>query len=101
MILHGTEIENNVTLRAQYWVIGSGMGGASVASTLASANKEVLLVEAGSNERSLGPPLVSAEITGRPFGIPLTRCIELGGTSNAWHGNSNPLDELDFSPDPG
>jgi choline dehydrogenase-like flavoprotein len=57
-------------------------------------------VEAGSSERSSAPPPVSAEITGRPFGIPLTRCIELGGTSNAWHGNSNPLDQQDFAPRP-
>jgi choline dehydrogenase-like flavoprotein len=99
MILNGTAVENNTTLRAQYCVIGSGMGGASVASSLAKAGKDVLLVEAGGGERSSSPP-VSAEITGRPFGIPLTRCIELGGTSNAWHGNSNPLDEQDFAPRP-
>lgn len=99
MILHGSAVENNAILRTQYCVIGSGMGGASVASALSRAGKDVLLVEAGGSERSSSPS-VSAEITGRPFGIPVTRCIELGGTSNAWHGNSNPLDEQDFAPRP-
>jgi choline dehydrogenase-like flavoprotein len=100
MILNGTAVEKNTTFRAQYCVIGSGMGGATVASLLARAGKDVLLVEAGGSERSSLPPPVIAQATGRPFGIPLTRCIELGGTSNAWHGNSNPLDDHDFSPRP-
>jgi choline dehydrogenase-like flavoprotein len=100
MIVHGGEVENGAILRAQYCVIGSGMGGATVASMLSRAGKDVLLVEAGGSERSSSPPPVVAEITGRPFGIPLTRCIELGGTSNAWHGNSNPLDPHDFLPRP-
>ena len=69
MILNGTAVENNTTLRAQYCVIGSGMGGASVASSLAKAGKDGLLVEAGGGGRSSSPP-VSAEITGRAFGLP-------------------------------
>lgn len=101
MIIHGGAVENNSTIRAQYCVVGSGMGGAAVASTLARAGKDVLLIEAGSAQASASNfSNVTAEHTGRPFGIPLTRCIELGGTSNAWHGNSNPLDEHDFEPRP-
>lgn len=102
MILHGRAVEQGLVIRAKYCVVGSGMGGASVASTLARAGKDVLLVEAGGTHPTSfdhqNP--VSADSTGRPFGIPLTRCIELGGTSNAWHGNSNPLDEQDFEPRP-
>ena len=102
MIIHGGAVENNSTLRAQYCVVGSGMGGAAVASSLARAGKDVLLIEAGLAQPSSAYGLcsVTAEHTGRSFGIPLTRCIELGGTSNAWHGNSNPLDEQDFLPRP-
>jgi choline dehydrogenase-like flavoprotein len=102
MIIHGSAVENNSTLRAEYCVVGSGMGGAAVASSLARAGKDVLLIEAGRAQPTseYGIANVTAEHTGRPFGIPLTRCIELGGTSNAWHGNSNPLDEHDFSPRP-
>jgi choline dehydrogenase-like flavoprotein len=102
MIIHGSSVENNSILRAQYCVVGSGMGGAAVASSLARAGKDVLLIEAGMAQPSSPNILgnVTAEHTGRPFGIPITRCIELGGTSNAWHGNSNPLDEHDFEPRP-
>jgi choline dehydrogenase-like flavoprotein len=78
------------------------MGGASVAHALALAGQDVLMVEAGGVQpQSPGTrSQVTAQSTGRPFGIPLTRCIELGGTSNAWHGNSNPLDVQDFEPRP-
>lgn len=77
------------------------MGGSAAAHKLASAGKDVLLVEAGSaTEAPSHRAAVKAEHTGRSFGIPITRCIELGGTSNAWHGICTPLDDIDFEPRP-
>ena len=32
--------------------------------------------------------------------MPITRCIELGGTSNAWHGICTPLEDIDFEQRP-
>ena len=49
-----------------------------------------------SAKRKMSAPNTS----GRPFGYPVTRCIELGGTSNQWHGICAPLDALDFEPRP-
>jgi choline dehydrogenase-like flavoprotein len=101
MVLNGSShAQWGSRLRAHYCVIGSGMGGAAVARTLAEAGEDVLLVEAGLDTPDNGTSPVSSEITGRPFDLPVTRCIELGGTSNAWHGICTPLEEIDFQPRP-
>lgn len=98
MIIQGKSLDANSVLRADYCVVGSGMGGSAAAHKLALAGKDVLLVEAGSTTEvpSNRTAAVTAEHTGRPFGMPVTRCIELGGTSNAWHGICTPLEEIDF-----
>jgi choline dehydrogenase-like flavoprotein len=85
-------------LRARFCVVGSGMGGAAVATTLAARGEDVLLLEAGGLEREADSDIIRAEHVGRAFNIPVSRCIELGGTSNQWHGICAPLDEIDFEP---
>jgi choline dehydrogenase-like flavoprotein len=102
MIIHGKDIDDNRVLRADYCVVGSGMGGSAVAMRLARAGKDVLLIEAGHSEPvpNGATASVTAERIGRPFAIPVSRNIELGGTSNAWHGICAPLDEIDFEPRP-
>ncbi|HYP14693.1 MAG TPA: GMC family oxidoreductase, partial [Bryobacteraceae bacterium] len=87
-------------LTARICIIGSGMGGATLAEQLADASQDVLLVEAGKVDAprpsSNGSANVCAESDGRPFGLPFTRSIELGGTSNWWHGGWGRLDRVDF-----
>lgn len=101
MIIQGKSLDGSSVLRADYCVVGSGMGGSAAAHKLASAGRDVLVVEAGNTaEAAAHPAAVTAEQTGRPFGLPVTRCIELGGTSNAWHGVCTPLEEIDFEPRP-
>jgi choline dehydrogenase-like flavoprotein len=101
MLIQSDTLEPNALLRAQCCVIGSGMGGSAVATRLSRAGKDVLLVEAGRTDSAPDDRSpIKDEHTGRPFGIPLTRCIELGGTSNAWHGICTPLEEIDFAPRP-
>lgn len=102
MVIDGNALTPGDVLGAQYCVMGSGMGGASVAQRLAAAGKDVLIVEAGSLEPGLadGRQAVSVEYVGRPFNMPPTRCIELGGTSNQWHGICAPLDDIDFAERP-
>jgi len=102
MVIQGESLDSNSVLHADYCVVGSGMGGSATAHKLALAGKDVLLVEAG-NTSEIPPnrttPVI-AEHTGRAFGIPVTRCIELGGTSNAWHGVCTPLEDIDFEQRP-
>jgi choline dehydrogenase-like flavoprotein len=101
MLIDATALDPGSVLKARYCVIGSGMGGAAVAQTLAAAGRDVLIVEAGGLEAQVGEShVVSADHVGRSFNMPLTRCIELGGTSNQWHGICAPLDELDFEKRP-
>jgi hypothetical protein len=100
MIIDAFELKPNTVLRSRYCIIGSGMGGAAVAQTLAAAGEDVLLIEAGGVKSSPDGGMVHAEHVGRPFNIPISRCIELGGTSNQWHGICAPLDEIDFQARP-
>ncbi len=94
MLIDANSVEGGSVLRAKYCVIGSGMGGAALAQHLAAARQDVLLVEAGGLQMT--DSVVTAEHVGRSFNMPLTRCIELGGSSNQWHGICAPLDAIDF-----
>ena len=75
-------------------IIGSGMGASSLAFELFDANIPFIMIEAGSLERS--SDLVKKENTGLDFGLRSTTSIEVGGTSNLWHGVLSPLDRIDF-----
>jgi choline dehydrogenase-like flavoprotein len=101
MILDANSIAADTVLKAKYCVIGSGMGGATLSQKLASGGQDVLLVEAGgfaTHDEARSP--VAAEYVGRPFRRPPTRCIELGGSSNQWHGMCAALDDVDFETRP-
>lgn len=100
MILESTALSSESPLTAQFCVIGSGMGGATLAQVLAAAGEDVLLIEAGSTAQTNENVTVELEHVGRSFNAPPTRCIELGGTSNQWHGVCAPLDESDFAARP-
>lgn len=97
MLIDAEALGSGTELSAKFCVIGSGMGGSTVAQQLAAAKQDVLVIEAGglrlAEEHTA---LVSAEHAGRAFNLPTTRCIELGGTSNQWHGICAPLDPIDF-----
>jgi len=84
-------------IKAGVCIIGSGMGGTSVAKRLIEAGQDVLIVEAGGdrNSRRVVPP-VQHQMVGKSFGLPLTRVLEIGGSTNAWHGICAPLDPIDF-----
>ena len=85
-------------IKAGICVIGSGMGGTSVTKKLVEAGLDVLLVEAGGDRDSRhGMPPVQHQMVGQDFGLPLTRVLEIGGSTNAWHGICAPLDPIDFA----
>lgn len=74
-------------------IIGTGMGGGTLAVLLAQAGYHPVLIEAGDEqERSIADKTTA----GRPFGITKNRAIEIGGGTNLWHGVTAPLDKEDF-----
>jgi choline dehydrogenase-like flavoprotein len=97
MLIDANTLAPGTSLEAGFCVIGSGMGGATLAQKLAATFRDVLIVEAGCLEKATeGEEPIVAEHVGRSFNMPLTRCFEVGGTSNQWHGVCGPLDEIDF-----
>jgi choline dehydrogenase-like flavoprotein len=84
------------TLQARVCIVGSGMGGASVAKKLIEAGIDVLFIEAGGEEPDRGASPVQHEAVGHSFGLARTRALEIGGSTNLWHGVCAPLDHIDF-----
>ena len=79
----------------KYCVIGSGIGGGILAKKIAKKNthSEVLLIDAGGEKSTSN---VTIDNVGLPFGLRATTAIELGGTTNLWHGVLSKLDPIDF-----
>lgn len=92
MIFNGTGPK---AVKTQICIVGSGIGGGTVAQYLKNSNYEITVIEAG----GLSKPTknVSYETTGRNFGLRTTTAIQVGGTSNLWHGVLSPLDPIDFN----
>jgi len=80
-------------------VIGGGLGGGIVASTLAASGHSVTLVELGG---TAAPLLPGNEVwDGAEVKMPFTRGSGIGGTSNFWHGGLTVLDKTDMEGVPG
>lgn len=93
MFLSPSDLDEN--LQTEICIIGSGVGGSSAIEGLLEANKtKFILVEAGGPYGSSNS--VRASFSGRQFDMPLTRVVELGGTTNVWGGGLTPLDDVDF-----
>jgi len=80
-------------------VIGGGLAGGIVASTLASRGHAVTLVELGDTPA----PLLPRNEVWEPAGARalFTRGSGIGGTSNFWHGGLTTLDRTDVEGPPG
>lgn len=88
-------------LEAAVCIVGSGMGGASVAKKLIEAGLDVLFVEAGGERPGGGGEApVQHRMVGQDFGVPTTRAVEIGGSTNLWHGLCAPFDPIDFETRP-
>ena len=80
-------------MRKSVCVIGGGLAGGIVASTLAARGHSVSLVELGD---AAAPLLPSGEVwEGTQVKSPFTRGSGIGGTSNFWHGGLTILDRTD------
>lgn len=86
----------NISSDRSVVIIGTGMGGGTLALLLARAGYHPVLIEAGDErERSIA----DKSTAGRPFGIAKNRALEIGGGTNLWHGVTAPLDKEDFEAD--
>jgi choline dehydrogenase-like flavoprotein len=83
-------------LQTRVCIVGSGMGGASAAKKLIEAGVDVLFIEAGGERPNSSDPLIRHQAVGQSFGVPFTRALELGGSTNLWHGICSPFDPIDF-----
>lgn len=84
----------NKDIKISICIIGSGIGGGSLAKKLAEQDKEFIIIEAG--EWKGNSDNVSYENVGLDFGVRTTTTVQIGGTSNLWHGVLAPLDNIDF-----
>ena len=75
-----------------FCIVGTGVGGGSLIANL-PASSSILVIEEGNDSESKP---ADYESVGREFGVRTTTSIQLGGTSNLWHGVLAPLDPIDF-----
>ena len=79
-------------------IFGSGFAGISLALELSKKNKNIALIETGSEKpQQVSQKEFSGTVIGDPY-LELDRCRNrsFGGTSNLWTGWSRQLDEYDF-----
>ncbi len=93
MLMDGNEWTPSGVIDTEVCIIGTGIGGGTLVNRLAAKGCRFVVLEAGSAKKS---DSVTFENVGRHFVMPATRSIELGGTSNLWHGVLSPLDRADF-----
>ena len=81
-------------------IIGSGVGGGTLVHKIAQQNRDFVVIEAGDLKGNSN--IVGEEVVGIDFAVKTHssirshRSIQLGGTSNLWHGVLAPLDKIDF-----
>jgi choline dehydrogenase-like flavoprotein len=79
-------------------IIGGGVAGIVLATTLARRKRRVLLLEAGGVEYSdRSQQVYAGKIVGHDYlGLDISRLRYLGGSSNHWDGLCRPLEPHDF-----
>lgn len=94
-MIFNAQLEKNLVKTFDFCIIGSGVGASTLALELFDSHYSILLIEAG-NFDSNSNQFIKKEIYGQKFGLEKTNSIEVGGTSNLWHGVLAPLDKIDF-----
>ncbi|MFZ4744924.1 MAG: NAD(P)-binding protein, partial [Limnohabitans sp.] len=83
----------NINSEKSVVIIGSGMGGGTLAVLLARAGYQPVIIEAGDQSECSISDIANS---GRSFALAKNRAIEIGGSTNLWHGVTAPLDDVDF-----
>ncbi|MCG8442969.1 MAG: GMC family oxidoreductase [Caulobacterales bacterium] len=98
MIVDFNDPETPDALSADLCIVGSGAAGITLAREFIGARTRVLLIESGGEAVTPdADDLNRCEIAGLPFEGDLAgRARVFGGTTTAWHGQSLPLDPIDF-----
>jgi choline dehydrogenase-like flavoprotein len=97
MLIDGNRWTGGPTIDTDVCIVGTGIGGGTLVEQLGKRKARFVVVEAGAPRKS---DSVGMDNVGRQFVMPVTRSIELGGTSNLWHGVLSPLDRADFETRP-
>ena len=102
MISYGIKVENGSTVTADICVIGGGPAGITIALELASTKKRILVLEAGTRDKSkrAREPFYRGENIGLPYDIARTRSRRFGGTTDRWAGYTALMDRVDFDARP-
>jgi choline dehydrogenase-like flavoprotein len=109
VIIRAVDMPDGTLLRASVCIVGAGPAGLSIASVLARAGIETLLLEAA-DPALPQRDLESVQVTGLPYNTPAKRGRGLGGGSLTWNIETpvgSPyvrlweLDDLDFEARPG
>ncbi len=92
MLVNSINVSKNI--KTKICIIGTGIAGGTIAKKLQEKNADFILVEAGDilGESSI----IQKNHVGRNFGFRRTTSIQMGGTSNLWHGVLSPFDKIDF-----
>lgn len=104
----GRELDEGTVLRAEVCIIGAGAAGITLARTLGSSGRDVILLESGGFEPDdATQDLARGELVGEPMFTYVTpielhqlRLRYFGGTTNHWAGYCRPLEEVDFETRP-
>lgn len=98
MIVDAGEIPKNQNIYTDVCIIGSGAAGITLAREFIEKGFNVCLLESGGMKpRKMTRSLTQGENNGIPYRpLEYVRCRFFGGTTNAWHGGCEELDELDF-----
>jgi len=106
MIIEGGTLANGSRLRTDVCVVGAGPAGLTVASRLADAGHDVLVIEGGGRHHTRADnDTLRGSGSGSPIQLVRSRQCGFGGTSGHWQPHTGlrirPLDPIDFASRPG
>ena len=93
-MIYRSNLEKKIFNLFDICIVGSGIAASSLIIELLDSKFSIVIIEAGDLECP-SSKLIQKDNTGRKFGKNTT-AIEVGGTSNLWHGVLSPLDQIDF-----
>ena len=99
MLIDYSQADTPKDILCDICIVGAGPAGITLALSLSSAGKDVVLLESGGTEAEPGTQKLSeGEVTGlNYFPLNVTRLRGLGGSTGHWSGWCGPMNALDFT----